>query len=317
MFTETHIIGSLQAITVLTNTWQQSIRFYCQALGYQIRQSGKISEKQKEIFGAKLGQYVLLGHQEGSVIRLIELEDVYAEPNRIGANPYDNGLCVMEAGTPDVDQAYWRVIRNKFGAIAPPTQFDCEGPEPLGYVLMKSTAFIGPSGEQIFVTQIVDRKGGVSLLKEKAIDGINTPANAVISLKDRKQQAFYNEVLGIYPINDLVLKQKGAAAIMAGPSDMGFDMCLMGYGTERIGMEQHIYEPHNENYEYKVFPNDFKKTGIVCATWKGINLERLKEKLIEKGMTIISEIGLPIIGNEEPKAIVFRGIVGEVLELIS
>jgi hypothetical protein len=47
-------------------------------------------------------------------------------------------------------------------------------------VVMKSAAFIGPAGEQLFVTQIVRRKGGVSLLKESAVEGVNAPANIVI-----------------------------------------------------------------------------------------------------------------------------------------
>ena len=195
METDSHIKGGLQVVTVISNTWQQSIRFYTKALGYQIRHSGHLTTSQQTIFGENLGQYALLGHIDGAVVRLIELNDKEAIPNRIGANPWDNGLAVMEAGTPDVDKAYWKVMKNKFGAVAPPTEFDCEGPEPLGYVLMKSTAFIGPSGEQIFVTQIVNRKGGVSLLKEQAIDSINTPANAVISLKNREQQQFYADLL--------------------------------------------------------------------------------------------------------------------------
>ena len=212
------------------------------------------SKKQKKQFGNKLKRYILLGHTGGSVVRLIETTDKTAVPNRIGARPWDNGLCVFEAGTPDVERAYFKVLRARFGAICTPSEFDCEGPEPLGYILMRSTAFIGPAGEQVFVTQIVNRKGGTSLLKEKAVDGINVPANVVISLKSREQQAFYKRVLGIYPINDLPLKQELAAAIMAGPSDMGFDMCLMGNETERIGLEQHVYGVHNPQYDFITYP---------------------------------------------------------------
>ncbi len=237
----THIIGALQAITIVTNTWQRSLQFYQDGLGYQILSEGFLSENQKKIFGENLGKYVLLGHQEGSVVRLIELNDPLAVPNRVGARPWDCGMAVFEAGTPDVERAYEKLIRNRFGALALPTEFDCEGPEPLGYIVMKSTAFIGPSGEQIFVTQIVNRKGGISLLKEKSVDGINTPANCVISIQNREiQEKFWRDIIGIVPVNDLVLKQAGAAAIMGGPPDMGFDMCLMGHGLERVGMEQHV-----------------------------------------------------------------------------
>jgi hypothetical protein len=322
-----HIQGTLQALSIVTNTWQQSLRFYTEGLGYNLLDEGELSKNQKKQFGKKLKRYVLLGHtvEEGnpetigreSVVRLIETTDRLAQPNRIGARPWDNGMCVFEAGTPDVERAYFKVLRARFGAICPPSEFDCEAPDPLGYVLMRSTAFIGPSGEQVFVTQIVNRRGGTSLLKEKAVDGINVPANVVISLKNREQQAFYKRVLGIYPINDLPLKQPLAAAIMAGPSDMGFDMCLMGNDTERIGMEQHLYAQYNPLYDYKTYPCSFEKTGLASAAWLGKDLAVLKPILIKEKCRIIGDSSLPIRGNAEPDALVFEGIVGEILELIS
>jgi hypothetical protein len=313
----THIIGALQAITIVTNTWQRSLQFYQNGLGYQVLSEGFLSENQKKIFGENLGKYVLLGHKEGSVVRLIELNDSLAIPNRVGARPWDCGMAVFEAGTPDVEKAYEKLIRNRFGALALPTEFDCEGPEPLGYIVMKSTAFIGPSGEQIFVTQIVNRKGGVSLLKEKTVDGINTPANCVISIRNRDiQETFWRDIIGIVPVNDLVLKQSGAAAIMGGPADMGFDMCLMGHGMERVGMEQHVYEPHNPTYDFKIFPCDFSKTGLASAAWVGQNLEELRGKLLANGFEIKANIGLPVRNNPEPDALVFAGPYGEIIELL-
>ena len=313
----THITGALQAISIITNTWERSLQFYQNGLGYQILSEGQLSKSQKEVFGNNLGKYILLGHAEGSVVRLIELSDKNALPNRIEARPWDCGMAVFEAGTPNVERAYQKLIRNRFGALALPTEFDCEGPEPLGYVLMKSTAFIGPSGEQVFVTQLVSRKGGVSLLKENSIDGINTPANCVISIQNRKiQKEFWGDILGIFPVNDLPLKQAGAAAIMGGPADMGFDMCLMGHGMERVGMEQHVYEEHNANYDYKIFPCDFTKTGLASAAWQGRDLEELRIKLGSNNFEIISEIGLPIRDNPMPKALVFKGPYGEIIELL-
>ena len=313
----THIKGALQAISIVTNTWERSLQFYQGGLGYDLISSGELSDAQKSAFGHNLDRYVLLGHSEGSVVRLIELSDKNALPNRIGARPWDCGMAVFEAGTPNIERAYEKLIRNRFGALALPTEFDCEGPEPLGYVLMKSTAFIGPSGEQIFVTQLVSRKGGVSLLKENSVDGINTPANCVISIQNRKiQKEFWGDILGIFPVNDLPLKQAGAAAIMGGPSDMGFDMCLMGHGMERVGMEQHVYEEHNPNYDYKIFPCDFSKTGLASAAWQGKDLEELREKLTKNNFGIVSEIGLPIRNNANPKALVFKGPYGEIIELL-
>ncbi|MCU0338460.1 MAG: hypothetical protein MUE30_01140 [Spirosomaceae bacterium] len=314
--TSSHITGALQAVSVVTNTWPHSMRFYTEGLGYKILQHGYLTERQRQTFGLHLGKYALLGHEEGSVVRLIETHNTSVQPNRLGARPWDNGLCVIEAGTPDVERAYFKVLRARFGAIAPPTEFDCEGPEPLGYILMRSTAFIGPSGEQLFVTQIVGRKGGVSLLKEQAVEGINAPANAVISLATRAQQRQYEEVLGLVPVNDLTLKQPSAASIMGGPTDMGFEMCLMGHGTERIGMEQHVYAPQHPDYEYETYPCDFSKTGLASACWQGKDVEILRFKLQQYNWKIISEVGLPLRNAPEPKALVFRGPVGEILEVL-
>ena len=309
--------GALLAVSVVTNVWDSSVRFYTEGLGYHILETGMLTERQKVIFGAHLSRYSLLGHDDGSVVRLLETTNAAALPSRLGANPWDNGMAVFEAGTPDVEQAYYKVLRARFGAIAPPTQFDCEGPEPLGYVLMKSTAFMGPAGEQIFVTQIVSRKGGVSLLKEKAVDGINTPANVVLSLATRAQQKIYANVLGISPVNDLVLKQPGAASIMCGPPDMGFDMCLMGHGTARIGMEQHVYAPHNPSYNFKTYPCDFSKTGLASAAWyANTSAEVVQNALNEANWPILGNVCLPIRGVLEPEGVVCRGPVGEILELI-
>ncbi len=312
----THITGALQAVSVVTNAWHQSLRFYADGLGYNLLEKGELTDHQKNTFGQHLSRYALLGHPEGSVVRLLETTNARATPNRIGARPWDNGLAVIEAGTPDVDAAYWKVLRARFGAIAPPTEFDCEGPEPLGYILMRSTAFIGPAGEQLFVTQIVNRKGGVSLLKEKSVDGINAPANVVISLATREQQQLYAQVLGLVPVNDLTLKQAGAAGIMGGPPDMGFEMCLMGAGLNRVGLEQHVYSTQHPDYDYQTYPCDFSKTGIASACWQGADLAILKPKLQQNGWEIISETGLPIRNNPEPKSLVFRGLVGEILELL-
>jgi catechol 2,3-dioxygenase-like lactoylglutathione lyase family enzyme len=310
-----HIDGTLKAISIVTNTREQSLRFYTDGLGYGVLSEGYLTEAQRKAFGVHLGWYCLLGHAEGSVVRLLHTNHAHAVPHRIGAMPYDNGLCVFEAGTPDVERAYSKVLRARFGAIAPPTEFDCEAPEPLGYVLMRSTAFIGPSGEQVFVTQIVNRRGGESLLKEKAVDGINVPANVVISLRNRTQQAFYKDLLGIEPVNDLPLRQPGAAAIMGGPSDMGFQMCLMGYGSTRIGMEQHVYEPFHPEYEYRTYPTGFEHTGLASAAWRGRALEVLEEKLAAKNIPIVSKVLLPLRDNPTPKGLAFRGITGEMLEI--
>lgn len=311
------LTGTLQAVSVVTSCWSASMRFYTQALGYRIWREGMLSLEQRRLFGKHLGRYALLGYETGALVRLLESSLVGAPPNRLGARPWDLGLAVMEAGTPDVEKVYYRVLRNRFGAISEPSTFEAEGPEPLGRVVMKSAAFIGPSGEQIFVTQIVHRQGGVSLLKESAVEGVNAPANVVISMQDRRPITdFWQPALGIYPVNDLPMRQALAAKIMGGPPDMGFDMLLMGHDLHRIGMEQHIYAPYNPSFDYQIFPCSFEKTGLASACWQSPDLECAAQKIAETGGKIISRTGLPVRQEESPEAVVFQGPLGEIIELV-
>jgi len=310
------INGALQAVSIVTNTWATSLRFYTQALGYQLLTEGQLSAKQKAVFGRQLGKYALLGHEHGSVVRLLETADAQALPNRLGARPWDLGLGVIEAGTPDIMRTYEQVLRQRFGAISEPAEFDAEGPEPLGHVVMKSVAFIGPSGEQIFVTQIVRRQGGVSLLKESAVAGVNAPANVVISMRDREPiNVFWRPVLGIAPVNDLPLINPLAAKIMGGPPEMGFDMLLMGYDRERIGLEQHIYAPHNPRFDYQTFPCSFGKTGVASACWPCPDPAAAAHQIAAAGFPIMGQIGLPLRHATEPMATVCIGPLGEIIEL--
>lgn len=320
MFEHSNLIKNrLKVITIVSNTWEASLRFYTKALGYKLMQSGQLNQAQKTVYGAHLNQFALFGHQEdGSLLRLLESRNLALPPHRLGAKPWDNGLAVFEAGTPDIDRAYYQVLQARFGATAPPTEFETEGAEPLGHVVMKSTAFIGPSGEQIFVTQIIRRKGGRTLLNESAVEGINSPGNAVISMKDRSTiNNFWQPVMGISPVNDLPLVQPEAASIMGGPAEMGFDMLLTGYGDERIGLEQHVYAPHNPDFTYRVFPNSFEQTGLAMAGWQANDKIDCLKHLQQKGVDLLSkEVGLPILDKLQPNALVLRAPLGELIELL-
>ena len=309
IFNKPHIVGALQAVTVITNSWAQSIRFYTEALGYKIIERGELTHIQKKTFGRHLGKFALLGYEEGSVVRLIETSNIGALPNRIGAHPWDNGLAVIEACTTDVERAYWKVLRARFGAIAPPGEFDFEplGKQPTG--VLKSAAFIGPSGEQLLVTQTQD-------CVENG-EGINAPTTAVISVTTHELQSMYAEVLGSVPINDFRIKPLGKANnILGAPSEAGFEMCLMGYDTPCVGLVQHVYA-EDSCTTLQTYPCDFLKTGVASACWQGQDLTLLRLKLQEANWQILSEVGLPIRGNPEPEALVFQGPVGEILELLA
>jgi len=314
--TQSHFSGTALAASVITNTWEQSLRFYTEALGYQIVDSGKLSPAQQQSYGSHLSKYVLLGQDKGAVIRLIHSDKLEALPNRLQARPWDPGLCVMEIGVADVDAVYRSVIRNRFGILAPPTTFSVEGPEPLGYVEMRALAIMAPAGEQLFLTQITDRRGGTPLWEQRKDINVFPLGNVVISMEDRSAQRFYGDVFGLYPENDLLLREDKAAFIMGGPSGMGFDMCLMGNGQYKSGMEQHIYKDHNPTFTFDEFPCDFTKTGLASACWQGVDTSHLADKIRAAGGKIISEIGLPIRENTEPQAIVYQGLVGEIIELV-
>lgn len=315
--TTSHFSGTALAASVVTNCWSQSLRFYTEALGYEVVDEGELSIAQKEVFGKYLARYVLLGHDRGSVIRLIETSLTEASPNRLHARPWDPGMCVMEAGVADVEALYKNVIKNRFGVLAPPVKFSVEGPEPLGFVEMYPVAILAPAGEQLFLTQITKREGGIPLWEQRKDVNVFPLGNVVLSMEDRSTQKFYADVFNMYPETDLVLQQDDAAYIMGGPPGMGFDMCLMGNGNYKSGMEQHIYKEHNPGVDFNVFPCDFTKTGLASACWQGNHMDGLEEKITAHGGEVISHTLLPIRGNSSPTGIVYRGLVGEIVELVS
>ena len=283
------INGPLAAVTVVTNTWEQSCRFYGDAFGYSLLGLGELSAEQRTAFGAKLGRYALWGRAEGSVVRLLELNDPQAHPIREGARAFDLGMAIIEGGTPDVEGSYQRVIRCRFGAISSPQDFYAEGPEPLGQVFMRSVAFLGPAGEQVFVTEITRRKGGVSLLKERAVEGINVPGNVAFCLPNREViEKFWLPVMGIEPVNDVPLHDPNSPEIMGGPPGMSFDMLLMGSGTDRIGMEFHVYGPYHPDFDYRRYPTSFAKTGLASASWPTTDVDEAATALKAVGCEIIS-----------------------------
>ncbi len=308
--------GTALAATILSNTWDQSIRFYKDTLGYSIVGEGELSAAQNNQFGQSLKRYCLFGQDRGAVIRLIELADHKAVPNRLHANPWDPGLAVMEVGVADVDKLYHTIIRNRFGILAPPTTFSVKGPEPLGFVEMRALAVLGPSGEQIFFTQITQREGGTPLWEQRRDINVFPLGNIVLSMKDRNPQQFYKDVFQLMPSIDLVLKQKEAAFIMGGPQEMAFDMCLMGNGHYKSGMEQHVYGPHNPEYTFNTFPVDFSKTGLASACWGVHSTENLEESIRSNGGEVLGQTLLPIRDMPTPSGVVFRGKVGEVIELV-
>jgi len=312
-----HFSGTALAATVITNCWGQSLRFYTDALGYQIVDEGELSGAQKKVFGNHLGKYVLLGQDRGSVVRLIESNLKDALPNRLQARPWDPGMCVMEIGVADVESVYLSVIRNRFGVLAPPVKFSVTGPEPLGFVEMYPVAILAPAGEQLFLTQITKREGGIPLWEQRKDINVFPLGNVVLSMEDRSTQKFYADVFNLYPETDLVLKQDDAAFIMGGPPGMAFDMCLMGNGNYKSGMEQHIYKEHNPDVDFNVFPCDFTKTGLASACWQGHDIDGLADKITAHGGEIVSDVLLPIRGNSAPVGIVYRGLVGEIVELVS
>ncbi len=81
-------------------------------------------------------------------------------------------------------------------------------------------------------------------------------------------------------------------------------------------MEFHIYGPHHPEYRYRTCPTSFDKTGLAAASWPTTNLEETSRRLKAAGVQILGEAGLPLRNNSEPVALVIRGPLGEIIELI-
>lgn len=298
-----HIVGALQAATVITNSWAQSIRFYTEALGYRIIERGELTHIQKSTFGRHLGKFALLGYDEGAVVRLIETGNSGALPNRIGAHLWDNGLSVMEACTADVERAYWKVLRARFGAISHLGEFDFEAFGNQADSTAKSVAFIGPSGEQLIVNQLRDCVEGC--------EGINAPTAAIISVPKQTLQSTYYEVLGA--VSYTIFRANGQGAET--PSNAVSEQSMMSYEQLYNHPEQPVFSEYARD-DVPAYPCDFMKTGVASACWQGQDPGMLRFKLREANWKILSEVGLPIRDNPEPEAVVFQGPVGEILELL-
>ncbi|WP_169704819.1 VOC family protein [Runella slithyformis] len=303
-----HIVGALQAVTVITNSWAQSIRFYTEALGYRIIERGDLTHIQKKTFGRHLGKFALLGYDEGAVVRLIETGNSGALPNRIGAHLWDNGLSVLEACTTDVERAYRKVLRARFGAISHLSEFDFETFGNQANSTAKSVAFIGPSGEQLIVKQLHSWVEGC--------EGINAPTAAVISVPKHTLQSAYFEVLG--SLSNTIFRANTQSPISNSDniSKVGFERLLMSYEQILAHSKQPIFWEYNRE-DLPAYPCDFMKTGLASACWQGQDLAMLRFKLQESNWAILSEVGLPIRNNPEPGAVVFQGPVGEILELLA
>jgi len=307
--------GTILASSIVTCDIDRSLALYREVLGFQLLDKGQLNTEQKEIFGEDLSNYLLLGHDRGSIIRLLDNNNPKAIPLRQGASPWDPGLAVLEAGTNDVDKIYFDLIRNRFGVISQPKEFSVEGPEPLGYLVMRAVGVMGPSGEQLFLTQIKERAGGTPLWEQRQDINVLPPANVVLSLEDHATQVFYKEVFDLEPSVHLLLAQVDAAQLMGGPDQMSFDMCLMGNGNYKSGMEQHIYSPHNPDFTYQTYPCDFSKTGFASACWGATAKPELEEKIIDAGGQILGHTLLPLRDCAAPKGLVYQGPIGEIIEL--
>jgi hypothetical protein len=278
---------------------------------------GLLNEEQRKAFGPHLSGYLLLGHEQGCVVRVLLSDNQNLPMQRLGAKPWDTGFSMLEAGCPDVDAAYKRIISQRFGVIAPPLELEMTGPEPLGKVAMKSMNVVGPNGEQVLVTEILRREGGQSMLNERGINGINVPANVVLVMKNRKPfEEFWQALLELEAVNDLALHTGQTPVILGGSEGMAFDMILSGYGRDRLGLEIHFYERLNPDYEFKNYPSDFGHTGLVSACWPCKSIVDVKRTCSALGIELVSELGLPLReGLGYPTAWI-RGIEGELVELV-
>lgn len=303
-----HIVGALQAVTVITNSWAQSIRFYTEALGYKIIERGELTHIQKKTFGRHLGKFALLGYNEGALVRLIETSNAGALPNRIGAHLWDNGLSVMEACTADVERAYWKVLRARFGAISHLGEFDFDTFGNQAGSSAKSVAFIGPSGEQLVVKQLSDCVEGC--------EGINAPTTAVISVPKHALQSIYSDVLG--SLSDTVFRANAQPTLRNAdaPSTTELGRSIMSYEQLCTHSKQSVFSQYTQD-DFTLYPCDFMKTGVASACWQGQDVEMLRFKLTEANWHILSDVGLPIRNNPEPEALVFQGPFGEILELLA
>ena len=302
--------AKIVAFTTVSPDIDASIRFYREAMGFELFDEGKLQEPVSTAPGAgKPGRrYAHMGLRNGTrgaPVRILEAPPG-AKPirPRPDAKTWDPGLLCMEGGARDPAESYHALKRLDTPSISPPRYYPFRGVgrplDPMSY------APFGPGGEQMFITANISNER--SEWKEPGIHSM--PSNAaIVSLDQRPVEEFYFKALGLRRTTLLACQQRNCNELIGAPPDANFLWGVLGAGVSIEVWEFRVPEG-------KVYPTSLDATGLAMLTIRVKDLDECRRMWRAAGIEPVGEGALPLPGQANPRGFTLRGAVGELVEVI-
>ena len=294
-----------------------SKRLYKECLEYDIVDEGATSKGQSDApgIGAPGRKYISFqvpGRASNVIVRVFE-----APPGAVDNRPrpsstaLDPGLLVIEQGTTDPAESYYRFKSFGVPTITPPRYYlyrntNASNGDPNGrdFDVMSFTAF-GPGGEQLFTTAQVSSNRTMPAPGARLHSGFG--GTSVTSLDDRPVLAFYEKALGLRQTtvigsyqnnnNDLVGVPRGSFHTWAQVAALG------------------------EVWQYwaakgTCYPTSLDRKGYAMVTMQVKEFDKAKKMCADNRIKIVGEGALPLPGRKPTQGFYVRGAVGELIEVI-
>ncbi len=302
--------AKIVAFTTVSPDVDASIRFYREAMGFELLDEGKLQGPVSTAPGAgKPGRrYAHVGLPKGTrgaPVRILEAPPG-AKPirPRPGAETWDPGLLCMEGGARDPAESYHALKRLGTPSISSPRYYPFRGAgrplDPMSY------APFGPGGEQMFITANISNERPE--WKEPGIHSM--PSNAaIVSLDQRPVEEFYLNALGLRRTTLLACQQRNCNELIGAPADANFLWGVLGAGVSIEVWEFRVPEG-------KVYPTSLDATGLAMLTIRVKDLGECRRMWRAAGIEPVGEGALPLPGQATPRGFTLRGAVGELVEVI-
>ncbi len=297
-------------ITTVSPDMAASAKFYRDTLGYTLAEEGTLAASASTAPGVgKAGRRYAIYHvpntKRGASVRVLE-----APPGagpirpRPGARTWDPGLLVMECGTGDPAESYFRLAAAKTPVISPPRYYPFRGQgrplDPMSY------APFGPGGEQMFITANISEER-----PDWTEPNLHTAPGSVsiVSLDQRPVDEFYRKALGMRRSTQLVCQSRNCNELIGAPREANYLWGNVGTGVNIEVWEFRVAEA-------TMYPCALDKTGLAMFTVRVNDLDKARAMCKSAGIRPVGEGALPIIGNRRPEGFTLRGMVGELIEVI-
>jgi hypothetical protein len=226
------------------------------------------------------------------------------------------GFAVIECLSRNVDESHARLSAAGVETITPP-QFYSFGVMPAlngakvehGLEFRSYSAY-GPAGEQLFISTCVTRDSIVP--PPWALPGLHNGfvAGVLISVDRWPLWRFYDAVLGIKPTRDTFSTE--CTPLIGAEPDSYFRFGMMGEPTM---MEWWEYR-HMPPTVAPPYPTALDRTGLAMTTMVVNDLNEVRQRAVAAGEPILAEVALPTPEHVRQPALVLRGGVGELVEVV-